>query len=172
MWSWAWYLWWEGWPSAQLVIMFVCLGQLTGIYVKLSLIPVMGGLALCSANELSFNLAGFSASLATNIRHAGQTHSLPYQPLGRWEAWNPSFGGIWSWSNPSGWPNLLILSVLSLLCFLPNNFHLLWIMLKSSLGIQTHNKEFRSGSWNLPQFGSESEPLHAATVQNKCWKKL
>jgi hypothetical protein len=36
--------------------------------VKLSLIPVMGGLALCSANELSFNLAGFSASLATNIR--------------------------------------------------------------------------------------------------------
>jgi hypothetical protein len=47
----------------------VCtLGEITGIYVKLSLIPVMGGLALCSANELSFNLAGFSASLATNIR--------------------------------------------------------------------------------------------------------
>jgi Triose-phosphate Transporter family len=48
----------------------ICIaGQVTGIYVKLSLIPVMGGLALCSANELSFNLPGFSASLATNIRY-------------------------------------------------------------------------------------------------------
>ncbi len=52
------------------------LGEITGIYVKLSLIPVMGGLALCSANELSFNLAGFSASLATNIRQDISTSLL------------------------------------------------------------------------------------------------
>jgi solute carrier family 35 protein E2 len=44
-----------------------CLGEVTGPLVKLSLIPVMGGLALCSANELSFNLFGFVASLSTNI---------------------------------------------------------------------------------------------------------
>ncbi len=33
----------------------------------LSLIPVMGGLALCSAYELSFNIIGFAAAIATNI---------------------------------------------------------------------------------------------------------
>lgn len=27
----------------------------------------MGGLALCSANELSFNAAGFAAAMATNL---------------------------------------------------------------------------------------------------------
>ena len=43
------------------------LGEITGYYVKLSLIPVMGGLALCSANELSFHLIGFFAALGTNI---------------------------------------------------------------------------------------------------------
>lgn len=35
--------------------------------MNLSLIPVMGGLALCSANELSFDLRGFIAALATNL---------------------------------------------------------------------------------------------------------
>lgn len=42
-------------------------GEHTGLYVNLSLIPVMGGLALCSANELSFDLRGFVAALATNL---------------------------------------------------------------------------------------------------------
>ena len=32
----------------------------------------MGGLALCSANELSYNLIGFSAALATNISECCQ----------------------------------------------------------------------------------------------------
>lgn len=41
-------------------------GEKTGFYVNLSLLPVMGGLALCSANELSFNMIGFIAALATN----------------------------------------------------------------------------------------------------------
>ena len=40
--------------------------------MKLSLIPVMGGLALCSANELSYNLPGFTAALLTNISECCQ----------------------------------------------------------------------------------------------------
>lgn len=43
------------------------LGETTGLYVNLSLIPVMGGLALCSVNELSFNFRGFVAAMATNL---------------------------------------------------------------------------------------------------------
>lgn len=42
-------------------------GERTGLYVNLSLIPVMGGLALCSANEISFDLKGFIAAMATNL---------------------------------------------------------------------------------------------------------
>ena len=42
-------------------------GEVTGTYVKLALVPVMGGLALCSANELSFHIIGFFAALGTNI---------------------------------------------------------------------------------------------------------
>ena len=40
--------------------------------MNLSLLPVMGGLAICSANELSFNMMGFIAALATNISECGQ----------------------------------------------------------------------------------------------------
>ena len=47
-------------------------GQVTGVYVKLSLVPVMGGLALCSANELSFNMVGFLFALTTNISECAQ----------------------------------------------------------------------------------------------------
>ena len=46
--------------------------KVTGFYVNLSLLPVMGGLAICSANELSFNMMGFLAALATNISECGQ----------------------------------------------------------------------------------------------------
>ena len=42
-------------------------GEHTGTFVKCSLIPVMGGLALCSANELNFHLVGFIAALGTNL---------------------------------------------------------------------------------------------------------
>merc|ERR1711936_403863 len=42
-------------PAFTVIISRLILGQITGFYVKLSLIPVMGGLAICSANELSFN---------------------------------------------------------------------------------------------------------------------
>jgi len=42
-------------------------GEKTGLYVNLSLIPIMSGLALCSATELSFNIEGFIASILTNL---------------------------------------------------------------------------------------------------------
>lgn len=54
----------------------LCLGQVTGLCVNLSLLPVMGGLALCSLNELSFNLFGFLAAMGTNIRHWQQNKAF------------------------------------------------------------------------------------------------
>jgi len=59
-------------PAFTVVISYLILGQVTGFYVKLSLIPVMAGLALCSANELSFNLIGFVFALSTNISECAQ----------------------------------------------------------------------------------------------------
>lgn len=46
---------------------FVCVAPFPGLLVNLSLIPVMAGLALCTATEISFNILGFSAALSTNI---------------------------------------------------------------------------------------------------------
>jgi len=59
-------------PAFTVIISRLLLGQITGLYVKLSLLPVMGGLAICSANELSFSLAGFTAALLTNISECAQ----------------------------------------------------------------------------------------------------
>jgi len=59
-------------PAFTVVISRLILGQVTGVYVKLSLIPVMGGLALCSANELSFNIIGFFFALTTNVSECAQ----------------------------------------------------------------------------------------------------
>ncbi|KAK0167090.1 hypothetical protein PV327_004533 [Microctonus hyperodae] len=54
-------------PLFTVLISRYLLGERTGLYVNLSLIPVMGGLALCSANEISFDLKGFIAAMATNL---------------------------------------------------------------------------------------------------------
>ncbi|XP_059490914.1 solute carrier family 35 member E2B-like [Neocloeon triangulifer] len=54
-------------PMFTVIISRFLLGEKTGLYVNLSLIPVMTGLALCSANELSFNMKGFIAAMATNL---------------------------------------------------------------------------------------------------------
>ncbi|XP_012280925.1 solute carrier family 35 member E2-like [Orussus abietinus] len=54
-------------PLFTVLISRYLLGEHTGLYVNLSLIPVMGGLALCSANEISFDLRGFIAAMATNL---------------------------------------------------------------------------------------------------------
>lgn len=52
--------------------MFFFSGEQTGLYVNLSLIPVMTGLALCSINEVSFDMTGFLAAMATNVTECVQ----------------------------------------------------------------------------------------------------
>ena len=54
-------------PVFTVFLAYLLMGEKTSWLVCLSLIPVMGGLALCSANELSFNTAGFLAAMATNL---------------------------------------------------------------------------------------------------------
>lgn len=54
-------------PVFTVIISYALVGEKNGVYVILSLVPIMLGLALCSAYELSFNFVGFVASLATNI---------------------------------------------------------------------------------------------------------
>ncbi|XP_062962266.1 solute carrier family 35 member E2B isoform X1 [Cynocephalus volans] len=54
-------------PIFTVIMSRMILGEYTGMLVNLSLIPVMGGLALCTATEISFNVLGFSAALSTNI---------------------------------------------------------------------------------------------------------
>ncbi|VCW77199.1 unnamed protein product [Gulo gulo] len=54
-------------PIFTVIMSRMILGEYTGLLVNLSLIPIMGGLALCTATELSFNVLGFSAALSTNI---------------------------------------------------------------------------------------------------------
>ncbi|XP_045866568.1 solute carrier family 35 member E2B isoform X1 [Meles meles] len=54
-------------PIFTVIMSRMILGEYTGLLVNLSLIPIMGGLALCTATEISFNVLGFSAALSTNI---------------------------------------------------------------------------------------------------------
>ncbi|XP_065163807.1 solute carrier family 35 member E2A-like [Atheta coriaria] len=54
-------------PLFTVLISRILLGEQTGLFVNLSLVPVMSGLALCSANEISFELRGFIAAMATNL---------------------------------------------------------------------------------------------------------
>ena len=59
-------------PVFTVLITRFVLGEQTSLLVNLSLIPVMAGLALCSAFELSFTLIGFIATLATNLSECFQ----------------------------------------------------------------------------------------------------
>ncbi|KAJ3655324.1 hypothetical protein Zmor_014459 [Zophobas morio] len=54
-------------PLFTVLISRFLLGEHTGLYVNLSLLPVMSGLALCSINEISFEMKGFIAAMATNL---------------------------------------------------------------------------------------------------------
>lgn len=59
-------------PLFTVLISRLLLGEQTGLYVNLSLLPVMSGLALCSINEVSFELTGFMAAMATNVTECVQ----------------------------------------------------------------------------------------------------
>ncbi|CAL1264955.1 unnamed protein product [Larinioides sclopetarius] len=54
-------------PVFTVFLAWLLMGEKTSWLVCLSLFPIMGGLALCSANELSFNAAGFAAAMITNL---------------------------------------------------------------------------------------------------------
>lgn len=54
-------------PLFTSFISYLLVGEYTGMYTFMSLIPIMSGLALCSAYELSFNIKGFIAALAANL---------------------------------------------------------------------------------------------------------
>lgn len=54
-------------PFFTVIIAYLMLGEKTSLLVLATLIPVAGGLVLASSAELSFNLVGFSAAVATNI---------------------------------------------------------------------------------------------------------
>ena len=54
-------------PIFTVVISGILLGEKNGVYVLGSLVPIMMGLALCSAYELRFNVQGFAAALFTNL---------------------------------------------------------------------------------------------------------
>ncbi|XP_055335098.1 solute carrier family 35 member E2A-like [Paramacrobiotus metropolitanus] len=60
-------------PIFTVIISRVITGEPATVPVVLSLIPVMTGLALCSAHELSFNLIGLIAALITNISEVFQS---------------------------------------------------------------------------------------------------
>jgi solute carrier family 35 protein E2 len=54
-------------PFFTVVIAYLMLGERTSWEVVLSLVPVAGGLVMVSFSELSFNVIGFSAAVATNV---------------------------------------------------------------------------------------------------------
>ncbi|CAB4012993.1 solute carrier family 35 member E2-like [Paramuricea clavata] len=54
-------------PLFTVILSFLILREKVGLLVMFSLIPVMAGLSLCSANEISFNVIGFVAAISNNI---------------------------------------------------------------------------------------------------------
>lgn len=54
-------------PFFTVIIAYLMLGEKTSLPVLASLLPVAGGLVLAASAELSFNLVGFSAAVATNV---------------------------------------------------------------------------------------------------------
>ncbi|EDO37817.1 predicted protein [Nematostella vectensis] len=54
-------------PIFTALFSWIMIGERSSLPVYLSLIPVMGGLALCTANELSFNVIGFTSALMNNL---------------------------------------------------------------------------------------------------------
>jgi len=54
-------------PVFTVAAAWLMMGEKTSLLINMSLIPIMSGLALCSCNELSFTLLGFTAAFSNNI---------------------------------------------------------------------------------------------------------
>lgn len=54
-------------PIFTAIIAWLMLGDKSTLFVNLSLIPIMAGLSLCTATELSFNMVGFISAMLNNV---------------------------------------------------------------------------------------------------------
>eukprot|EP00795_Rhopilema_esculentum_P006854 gene6854-12452_t len=54
-------------PLFTVITAYFILGEYSGIYVSLSLIPIMFGLGICTSNEISFVPIGFFSALLNNV---------------------------------------------------------------------------------------------------------
>lgn len=54
-------------PLFTALFAYVILGEYSGLYVNLSLLPVMFGLAISTYTEVSFNMTGFAAAITNNL---------------------------------------------------------------------------------------------------------
>jgi solute carrier family 35, member E2 len=54
-------------PIFTVFISKILIGEITGFYTKLTLVPIMLGLALCSSFEINFSFFGFIAAILTNF---------------------------------------------------------------------------------------------------------
>jgi len=53
-------------PFFTVAFAYLMLGERTSLMLAVTLLPVVGGLVLCSATELSFNIVGFMAAITCN----------------------------------------------------------------------------------------------------------
>jgi solute carrier family 35 protein E2 len=54
-------------PIFIVILSRLLIGELTGFWTKMSLIPIMVGLGLCSSFEINFSAIGFTATILTNL---------------------------------------------------------------------------------------------------------
>jgi len=54
-------------PLFTAITAYFILGEYSGLYVNLSLIPIMSGLAISTSSEISFNMTGFLAAISNNV---------------------------------------------------------------------------------------------------------
>jgi solute carrier family 35 protein E2 len=54
-------------PLFIVILSRILIGEITGFWTKMTLIPIMAGLALCSSFEVNFSTFGFIAAILTNL---------------------------------------------------------------------------------------------------------
>lgn len=54
-------------PLFTVIISRMLIGEMTGFWTNVSLVPIMIGLALCSSFEINFSFFGFLSAILTNL---------------------------------------------------------------------------------------------------------
>eukprot|EP01062_Namystynia_karyoxenos_P056236 TRINITY_DN47203_c0_g1_i1.p1 TRINITY_DN47203_c0_g1~~TRINITY_DN47203_c0_g1_i1.p1 ORF type:complete len:373 (+),score=140.16 TRINITY_DN47203_c0_g1_i1:109-1119(+) len=73
-------------PFFTVIFAQVMIREYVSTMVKFSLVPIVAGLAMCSFNELSFNLLGFAAAVLTNCMDCVQNVFSKKLLTGKYEA--------------------------------------------------------------------------------------